>query len=358
MKHDSLSLNDALADYYRVRRGRYSVSTWRSMEGQLEKWRTWITKETQGNVPLEAVANPDDRYMERYFNRLRPPAYSPRTFNNYRQYFLLFWGYCIDEGWVRVNPMRHVDPVRVPKYVRLQLSAQELLRMLDDATPRDRVALALGMNTGLRGGDIAALKVGDVNLTNNTLTAYVEKTDEELEIPVTAELRSELLRWFKAYADLMGLEDWTTLPNDWTLVPPAQGVSVQPGVSGAAYRAVYKPHRRYRHPETIVHRALERLGYPKQKEGFHTLRRSAARVWFDQAVRDGVGDPIRIPQTLLGHKSRATTEIYLGVTRDKQVLGEMMRGKSVLHEAARQEAGEAARVDGITELGERRAREA
>lgn len=343
-----VSLNTALSDFYRVNRGRYSASTWKALEGQLERWRTWITRETHPNVALAVVANPDERYMERYFNRLRPPAYSERSFNNYRQMFRIFWNYCLEEGWVRTNPMRHIDPVRVPKRVRLQLSAQEMLRMLDDAPPRDRVALALGMNTGLRAGDIASLTVGNINLTNNQINAFVEKTDEEMEFGITAELRTELVRWFHHYADAMGLPDWTHLPNDWQVVPPAQGVAVRVGDPAAGTVTKYMPHRRYRHPELIVHRALEQMGYPTRQEGFHTIRRSAARMFFDEAVRSNVGDPIRVPQTLLGHKNRATTEIYLGVTRDKQVLDDMMRGKSILHQAAMHEADEAPDVEDIT----------
>lgn len=332
-RNDDLTLNEALSDYYRVRRGRYSRSTWDAHEGQLERWRTWVTRETQPDVLLTDVANPDDRYMERYFNRLRPPAYSPSSFNNYRQYLNAFWRYCQGEGWVRINPMRHVDPMRVPRTVRLQLSAAELLRMLEEATPRDRIGLALGMNTALRGGDIVRLNVGSVNLSNNYIQAWIEKTDEEMLVPITAELRAEILRWFQHYADAMEIEDWHDLPNQWRLVPPAQGQAVNVHDPNAGYRVAYKVDRTYRHPEEIVHRALERLGLPTYKEGFHTLRRSFARVLFDQAVADNVGDPIRMPQTLLNHKNRATTEHYLGVTREKQLLDDMMRGQSVLYRA-------------------------
>jgi integrase len=325
---DNVTLNSALADYYAQRQGRYSDSTWRAHEGQLEKMRAWVTRDTQPNVWLVDV---DERIMVRYFNRLRPPAYSPSTFNNYRQYVRQFFAYCVGEGWMRTNPMRHVDPMRVPKRIRLQLSADELLRMIDDCeNPRDRVALAIGMNTGLRGGDIAALTVGAVNLGNNTLLAWQEKPDEETLLPVTAELRVELLRWFPIYAQAMALDDWMDLPNHWTLCPPAGGRAVDVTDLSKGFRVVYRPERRYTHPETIVQRALERLGHPTRQEGFHTLRRSAGREIYDLAVAERVGDPIRIAQALLGHKNQKTTELYLGITHERTQRDELMRGKSFL----------------------------
>lgn len=331
---ENVTLNDAIADYYRVRRGRYSTTTWDAHEGALERWRTWITRETQPYVPLAVIAQPDERYMERYFNRLRPPMYEPRTFNNYRQYLKAFWDYCIAEGWVRTNPMRHVDPMRVPKKVRLQLSAAELLGLLDLATePRDRIALAIGMNTALRAGDIAELRVGGANLTNDTLSAYVEKTDEERSIAITADLRVELLRWFDHYAREMGLESVADLPNDWRLVPPMKRVKVNMRKPELGDRIIYRPDGRLTHPERLVQKVLAAAGHETKKEGFHTIRRSTARVLFDRACADGVPDPIRRPMTLLGHKGRATTELYLGVTHEQQELDLMMRGQSFLHDA-------------------------
>lgn len=342
------TLSEALADYTAQRRGRYSPSTWAAHEGQLEQFRTWIVREYQPNVYLSDV---DERAMVRYFNRLRPPAYAPSTFNNYRQYLAQFWNYCRAEGWVSVNPMRHVDALRVPRRIRLQLSADELLRMLDQCeNPRDRAALAIGMNTGLRGGDIAALTIGSVNLGNNTLLAWEEKPDQESLLPITAELRAEILRWFPIYAAAMGLASMNDLPNHWTLVPPAQGRALNVADLTQGFRVAYRPERHYAHPEQIVQRALARLGHPTRQEGFHTLRRSAGREIYELAVREKVGDPIRIAQALLGHKNQRTTELYLGITHELRQRDELMRGQSFLTRAARENGTLAP----IQELEERR----
>lgn len=340
-QQQDMTVNAALADFYQVKQGGYSPSTWSAIQARLENWRRWLVKETQPEIFLRDICRYDDRYMERYFNRLRPPAYAPSSFNNYRQYLLGFWEYCRARGYVDTDPMMHVDPLRVPRRTRLQLSAVELLKMLESASPRDRVALALGMNTGLRAGDITALKVGSANLTNGLLTAYIHKTKQEVELPITAELDSELLRWFVHYAQVQGVAT-LDLPNTWTLVPPAHWYGNNPHQPALGGSTRYKTGMRYTHPEKIVQEALSRLGHESHGEGFHTLRRSSARVLFDLAASDGVGDPIRIPQSLLGHASRTTTERYLGVTHEKVLTNKMLRGKSFLGRAVEEAAAEAA----------------
>jgi integrase len=191
----------------------------------------------------------------------------------------------------------------------------------------------------LRAGDIAALKVGDVNLTNNTLHAYIEKTDSHDDLPITSELHAELVCWFKAYADTMGLGSWLELPNDWTLVPAADYLANNVWEPESGGRIRYKVYGRYAHNWEIVQRALTRLGHPTKFEGFHTLRRSGARLVYEAAKADGMADPIRIAQAQLGHGDQRVTERYLGLEPDKVRRDELLRGRSFLAAAVERETG-------------------
>lgn len=350
-----MTLNTALENYYHRRQDRYSPATWRAHEQQLEKFREWMTKRT---TPYMLLTDVEDRDVSDYFKRVRAQGVAASTHNNYRQIVKMFFAFCVAESWIRTDPSRHVDPMPVRRTVRLKLTAGELMAALEGATPRDRAALALGMNTALRAMDVMTLKVGDAALDDGWLSAWNEKTNTEDTLPITAELHTELVRWMQHYAQTMGVDKWPDLPNGWTLVPPVQWLAHNPHDPKGPGRYRYCHDRVIRHPELIVHRALERLGHPTKGEGFHTLRRSAARVVHDLAASDGdVHTPaIRIAQALLGHKHQATTEIYLGLTVEKQARDELLRGKSFLGRAATAAQVKAAGVNDDDLEGQRQKR--
>lgn len=332
-----LTLNQALDDFYEVKRGGYSQGSWRSILGRLEDYRRWITKETQPNVYLADVCDPAVRYTERYFNKIRPPAYAPSSFNLYRQHLNSFWTYTRERGWVHTNPMMHIDALRVPRKPKLLLSAEELIELLNSTdNPRDRAAIAIGMNTGLRAADIMTLKVGDVNFMNDRITAWIEKTDKTKIINITAELRLELLRWLNIYAENTG-KTVRELPNEWFLIPTARSVAVKPLHPELGRQLKYQPMNSMVrcNPENIVKKALQRCGHINVKgQGFHTTRRGSGRVVYDLARTDGIPDPITMAQSFYDHQSRLTTELYLGVKHADEELSGMMRGQSFLTRAA------------------------
>jgi len=79
---------------------------------------------------------------------------------------------------------------------------------------------------------------------------------------------------------------------------------------------------------------LVRLGYSeaqRKREGCHTLRRSVARAYFDGLRTElGYDHALREVAALLHHKSTRTTENYLGVTADKIMRDERMKGQPFL----------------------------
>lgn len=330
------TLREAIADYTATRRGDYAAGTWDAHRLRLANVAGWLYAETQPNVYLSDIADPDTRYMERYFNKIRPPRLAPASFNKARQYVGAFWQYCSGRSWIQTNPMLFVRALPVAAQVRLRLSPAELLECLEGAEPRDRIGLALGMNTALRSADIMGLKVGAANLTNLTLTAYLQKTRKVMEMPITSELADELLRWFESYAQTMKVEGGAqALPNHWTLVPPMRYLSANPLRRELGGSITYKTFGKMTMAEQIVHRALERLGHPTAREGFHTLRRSSGRALYDMLSDDGVPNPIKIVQAFYDHKHQQQTEDYLGMSAESAARDKLLRGQSFLNRAAK-----------------------
>lgn len=333
----ALTLNEALESYEHAKAGSYSPATWRAIDGCLERLRTALVRELGPNVYLDQIT---ERVMSDYFNRLRGKV-APASFNNYRQYSRAFFGYCRGEDWIPRDPMRHVDPQKPKRKIRLVLSATEMLLMLEQAEPRDRIAMALGMNTALRAQDIMRLTVGNVDLQSGYITAWIEKTDSEESLPITEELATELLSWLNHYAMVMNVTV-SALPNEWRLIPPIQSFAARLTTTGGQVRGwTYRTDGRIRHPEEIIHRGLRGIGHETKGQGLHTLRRSAARAVMELAEADGDGNPIRIAQALLGHKNQSTTEGYLGVSPERKRRDGIMRGKTFLGRVAAIDAARA-----------------
>lgn len=324
------TLRAAIDDYDEVILSRLAPNSRRLRLSYLGKLYTWIAEETQPFVYISDVCDPEMRYMERWCNKHRPPKYKASTFNQIRSILTGFWGYVRARGWCHTNPMTFIKAMPVDRQQMLTLSPSELVHLLDDAKPRDRIALAVGMNMALRGGDIAALTVGQVDLTSSRIYAWISKTKKEEVLPVTQELRFEMMRWFHEYAREMNVTP-ATLPNDWRLIPPMHSRATAPGL--ADRRLTYNVRGLLHDPHRIARTYLERLGYSAPRMGFHVLRRSAAQASYELAKALGIPDPRAMPQALLRHKQRSTTEIYLNLNADHEVLDDMLRGKSLLGRA-------------------------
>lgn len=333
----TIALSDALARYELQHIAGLAETTQGKTMSQLRQFETWIVREMRQDPYLSSI---DDLTMSRYCNTLRPPRLAESTFNLYRSRLSTFWVYCTRRGWIAENPMEYVRPMRVPDAVRTRLAVEEMDTILDKAeNERDRIALSIGMNLALRAGDIAALDISSVNLYDNTVHAYIKKTKKWEMLQVNDELRADLLRWYDAYAVLAGVTDSSHLDNSWTLVPSLRNLPLP----GGKRRLIALPTSRYKNLHEVVQRGLLSIDMPIRRddgkslrEGFHTLRRSSGRAFFENAEVDPEieGSAIRAAMAFLGHSTQNVTEIYLGVEHDKLARDKAMRGKSFLRKIA------------------------
>lgn len=264
------------------------------------------------------------------------------TFNRYRSVLKLFFDYGCLMRWCDTNPVAAVLPARPDTPVaRLMLNAGELLALLDHSThPIERVAMSIGMNTGLRANDIRHLTVFDMSLASGGLHTEIRKTNKLDTKPITMELQRELVTWLDIYAAWSGLPDRGHLPNDWLLVP-----SYHPHFTPGKPMSL-RPTSMHTHPWRLVQRPLVRMGYPSKGEGFHTLRRSSARAFFDflRDTGEGRDHALMIVKEFLNHSSTMQTEHYLGLNRDRTLRDAALKDRpflSILAQAEQSRVGSA-----------------
>lgn len=237
-----------------------------------------------------------------------------------------FLGYCRGEGWLDHDPTVRLR-AKKPKpagALKDRLDASELLALLDRANhPHERALLALCINLGLRAGEVTRLQVGDVDLANLTVRVRIDKTDDDDLMPISSDLAAELERWLDIY------EDAAPVTRSSFLVPSHYWDNYH-------QRSIYRHNQSMTHPERVIQRALQELGWETTRgEGVHTLRRSLATCYFDMVeAEESFDSALLATMTLLHHSRPQQTLDYIGRNRAVLARDRAIKGKPFLSKLA------------------------
>jgi integrase len=169
---------------------------------------------------------------------------------------------------------RTVEPIREKEVL------EKIKSILSASSSRDHFLLILGLNTGLRLGDMLPLKVQDVK--GKKFIKIVEKSTGKIKrFPLNKELREQITEY------TLGMED-----NDYLF----------------ASRKTKKPVQRDR-AYKIIKRAAEEAGV--EFVGTHTMRKTFG-YHFYQKYKD-----VNFLQTLFNHSSQSVTLRYIGVSQEE-----------------------------------------
>lgn len=239
------------------------------------------------------------------------------------------FNWCIVNGLMRgPSPLAGRKWAKPKQKAKLYVPLQDFPHLLNAARcPRDRAIIATGVYLFTRSGsETALLKIKDLDLARSELGVFQPKTGKFDLMPISREYDNELRRWLTWYAEEMR----QPLDPDWYLIPARKKSSVF-REEGGRLRATSElnPTRPVGTPYRFVQYALEELGYPTERQGGHTLRRSGARALFDELVAKGYDGALEIIREMLHHSSVEMTEKYLGVTvgqyrRDALIKGQIM----------------------------------
>jgi integrase len=184
----------------------------------------------------------------------------------------------IEKGYTDHNPARGFKRFpEAPWRHKFFFSESEIEKLISASAPHLRPILAVAFATGLRKGDILGLRWRDVDLDRGIISIQMQKTGEPIEIPLIPMLR-DLLQQIKLQGGL----------SQFVFSLGSKGQAI--GDIKTAFRA-----------------ALRRSGLAEKGYRFHDIRRTFARMLYNQGV------VLTKIQRLLGHKSVLTTERYLGV---------------------------------------------
>jgi integrase len=209
---------------------------------QLKTLSTWLQGPSSASPTVESLTKDQDR---EWIVARRLAGASPKTIANYHGLLSAILANAVEKGLIARNPC---DGVKLPRIdddidddddkVFLTESEFALLHLCMDALDRDFLVVAVG--TGLRWGELTALKVKDLDLTSDPATLTVRRAWKAngqgefamqqhgkyyLGTPKTRESRRRVtlaplvVTALRRATDNRSAEDLELRPGKWCLIP-------------------------------------------------------------------------------------------------------------------------------------------
>ena len=166
MPNTALTLERARPSFQRfLRAANRSEATIRIYLQALDYFTRWARED---GVPAEIEAI-ERRHIEEWMVHLRERGIRPASLSNYYRALQQFWKWLVEDGELPASPMAHTTTPQVPEQPPPVLRHEEIKALLDAcagssfAERRDSAIARLLLETGMRLGELAELKVGDID---------------------------------------------------------------------------------------------------------------------------------------------------------------------------------------------------
>jgi integrase/recombinase XerD len=226
------------------------------------------------------------------------PKYAPSSIARALVAVRSFHRFCLEEGFVDVDPSEEVGAPRVPQGIPKALTEDEVEALLgavegnDPRALRDRAILETLYATGVRISELVGLDRRDLDF-EDALIRVVGKGDKERVVPIGRSARTALEDYLaRGRPELERPVTRSRVPGDPVLLNARGGRLTRQGC--------WK----------IVTTAGDRVGLNGRLSP-HVLRHSCATHMLDH------GADIRVVQELLGHASLSTTQVYTKVSPER-----------------------------------------
>jgi len=261
--------------------------------------KCWI-KPVVGDTPICEL---ELLHVQRIKMNLLNAGRSPRTLQYIMRNFTMIWNAARDHGLTDKECPTKATSFRLPKVdnERMRvLTLEEEADLLDAVMERSEQAhdmTLVALDTGMRFGEIASLRWGNVDLSSGTILVVNTKTSKDRSVPMTQRLKN----LFVSFAE--------GRPNKLVFA----------NVNGERHQQVPSLFKR-----AVVDAKLnEDVDDPKMKFSFHSLRHTAGTRYY-RANKD-----LYLTQRFLGHSTPVMTTRYAKVADE-----DMRKGVEAMEQAS------------------------
>lgn len=171
-------LCDALDSFLKVKTKEAEENSIRSYRSYVKRLRSWM-KEYGMPENLSCAAFNRGHALDLMDDIDDDENLCPRTYNNYRAFFVILWNWMKERGYVAANPFSEVKkkPKKLTAKTRRILTEAELARTfawLEENNPNYLAACLLCFCCFIRPKELASLKVGDFMLKKQLVAIHGE----------------------------------------------------------------------------------------------------------------------------------------------------------------------------------------
>lgn len=284
-----MTLNENIEAYIEARRRNLAPSSHHAYVVILRAFVDFV-----GDVSTETLTPPNGAATVDDFIAVHHPGAKPRTINKTIAILGGFFKWCVPRGKISASPIALVERARVEQAARSTFTEDERRRILDCVKPRDRVALRLLLDYGLRKAALQHVKLSDFDFDRRRVT-ITTKGSHVREIPLRREILADLFTTLGMIGTSTSERDVAT---DTHYLLHAERDPTRPISAHGLHRWWYA---------RLVDAGIVPPGTTKGRK-MHSARHTAAQRFLDRT-----GGDLKGAQQLLGHASISTTgDVYTG----------------------------------------------
>jgi tyrosine recombinase XerC len=268
---------------YLTNQKNYSVNTCRAYERDIKQFIVFIK-----SSKLRSFQDVGDYTFIKYLSQLKEKEYAERSIARKVASLKAFFKFLQNRRLIKANPSLLLYSPKTHERLPDFLTLEETERILDSVKVkkwqdfRDKAILELLYSTGMRLGELTALRIGDINLPDEVLKIKGKGKKERI-VPIGKPSLDALLDYLEKKPKK---REERVFLNKYGKPISERGV------------------------ERIIKKYVKKTGLGKQITP-HTFRHTFATHMLDR------GADLRTVQELLGHERITTTQIYTHLTMEK-----------------------------------------
>lgn len=267
-------------------------ATLRQYRSEFRRFETWIAK---AHPEIKTLRDVSEAHANAYAKDLAEAKASASTFNQHVGFLRLLWRVLRKEAQHTTNPWDVIRRRRLTMAARRELTVDELRRVCANAEGEMRLLFALGIYTGLRLGDCATLRWGEVDLVRNVIRRIPMKIARRKKTPIHIPIHAVL-------SALLSEVPQRQRRND-VLPELAQMYRCDSAALSKRIQAHFEASEISTHSDSTEERIKAAVDV-----GFHSLRHT-----FVSLCREA-NAPLAVVEAIVGHSSPAMTRHYTHVS--------------------------------------------